>query len=149
MNIIFMLQPEGCFYWQKADHLQEKVLNYFCLSNSVTYKDFSKDGRIIGENNRKGNLQNLPYKPYEDEMFKVYPWGLHIDFKNMYINWKKNGHQRMLAWPFNALYVHPGLYDETKIPRNMKLVHVLAEAKRNMTGSAALAGANKYIIGGP
>jgi hypothetical protein len=68
----------------------------------------------------------------------------------------------MLARPFNALYVHPALYHEDKIPRNMWLVHVLAEAKRkmtgsaalagakrNMTGSAALAGANKYIIGGP
>ena len=143
-NIIFMLQPEHCFYWQKADDLEEEVLNYFCRSNSVTYKDIFEDGRIIGENHR-----DSPYEPFENETFKVYAWGSHIDFKNIFINCKTNGHQRMLARPFNALDVHPGLYDETKIPRNMKLVHVLAEAKRNMTGSAALAGANKYIIGGP
>ena len=144
LNIIFMLQPEHCFYWQKADRFQQEALNYFCIANSVTHKHFFEDGRIIGENNRE-----LPYKPYEDETFDVYPGGVHIDYKNIFINCKNNGDQRMLARPFNALYVHPGLYREDKIPGNMRLVHVLDEAKRNMKGSAALAGVNKYKIGGP
>ncbi len=136
-----MLQPEGCFYWQMADPEQECALNFFCASNDMTYRNFFGDGFIIGNNGRTN-----PYTKYTDAKFEVYPDGEHLDIKNLYIVFKKKGHQRMLARPFNALYLAPGTYDEEKIPENMKLAHVLPKV---LAAAKQKADANKYIIGGP
>ena len=138
MSIIFMLQPEGCFYWQPTDENEAQALNQFCSLNELSLKDFYENGslrgKIEGVNNRHGTLKGIPYEVYRKEQYYVYAWndigGHQADKTNVYI---QHDGTRMLAWPFDALYVRTAKLDRTGID----------------LCSTDSSWSNKYIIGGP